>query len=196
MTTSNDAGQLIGGSYTLIHSPAPLTFLFCRVTPPHCSRIGQSAEHRRPRTAARTSQLRGDAGGHTRKHGSTRPLPLAFCPRTVAVSHQRSSTGVVFVWGSRRVLPVRVIELPVTEQLFDDVLTPTRAELAVTLRVLRSRSRGRTSGRGSGKRTWPSCSSSPALADSPIVRFGSRGLAVDEPAGTLCEESADDGSSP
>ena len=44
---------------------------------------------------------------------------------------------LLFVWGSRRILPVRVIELHVKEQLFDDVLTPTQAELAVTLQVLK-----------------------------------------------------------
>lgn len=44
---------------------------------------------------------------------------------------------ILFVWGSRRVLPVRLIELQVKEQLFDATLTPTQAELAVTLQVLK-----------------------------------------------------------
>jgi Contractile injection system tube protein len=42
----------------------------------------------------------------------------------------------LFVWGSRRVVPVQVASVDVTEQLFDAALTPIRATVALTLRAL------------------------------------------------------------
>jgi hypothetical protein len=42
----------------------------------------------------------------------------------------------LFVWGSRRVVPVQVLSFDVTEQLFDATLTPVRATVAITLRAL------------------------------------------------------------
>ncbi|MBP2477023.1 hypothetical protein JOF53_005895 [Crossiella equi] len=42
----------------------------------------------------------------------------------------------IFVWGTRRVLPVRVTELAVTEEAFDPELNPIRATVALGLRVL------------------------------------------------------------
>jgi hypothetical protein len=42
----------------------------------------------------------------------------------------------LFVWGANRVIPVRVAELQITEQLFDPMLNPIRVEVAVTLAVL------------------------------------------------------------
>jgi hypothetical protein len=42
----------------------------------------------------------------------------------------------LFVWGSRRVVPVQVASVEVTEQLFDAALTPIRAVVALTLRAL------------------------------------------------------------
>ena len=44
----------------------------------------------------------------------------------------------VLVWGSRRILPVRITGLQITEQMFDTNLTPMRAEMAITLFVLNS----------------------------------------------------------
>jgi hypothetical protein len=43
---------------------------------------------------------------------------------------------VLFVWGPQRILPVRVTGLTTTELLYDALLNPTRAEVAITLRVL------------------------------------------------------------
>ena len=43
---------------------------------------------------------------------------------------------VLFAWGPKRVLPVRVTALTITETLYDAQLNPTHAEAAVTLRVL------------------------------------------------------------
>ncbi|WP_445398216.1 hypothetical protein ACSMX9_28200 [Streptomyces sp. LE64] len=42
----------------------------------------------------------------------------------------------LFVWGPRRVVPVRLTELSVTEEAFDQQLQPVRATLAVGLRLL------------------------------------------------------------
>ena len=64
-------------------------------------------------------------------------LPAAVGTRTLAVCPGRSAAADPVRVGSRRVLPVRVIELQVKEQLFDATLTPTQAELSVTLQVLK-----------------------------------------------------------
>jgi hypothetical protein len=42
----------------------------------------------------------------------------------------------VLVWGSRRVVPVRVESFTVTEELFDSALNPLRATVALALQVL------------------------------------------------------------
>ncbi|QJY47958.1 hypothetical protein [Pseudonocardia broussonetiae] len=42
----------------------------------------------------------------------------------------------LFVWGARRILPVRVAELSVTEEAFDPALNPIRAKVTLGLRVL------------------------------------------------------------
>jgi hypothetical protein len=43
---------------------------------------------------------------------------------------------VLFVWGPKRVVPVRVTTLTITETLYDAQLNPTHAEAAIALRVL------------------------------------------------------------
>jgi hypothetical protein len=43
---------------------------------------------------------------------------------------------VLFVWGPRRIVPVRVTALSITEQLYDPLLNPTHAEATITLQVL------------------------------------------------------------
>jgi hypothetical protein len=43
---------------------------------------------------------------------------------------------VLFVWGRRRVLPVRITELGVTEEAFTPELNPLRARVSLGLRVL------------------------------------------------------------
>ncbi|MFE4513454.1 hypothetical protein ACFRMQ_04535 [Kitasatospora sp. NPDC056783] len=42
----------------------------------------------------------------------------------------------LFTWGSKRVLPVRLTELSVTEEAFDAELNPMRAAVSIGLRVL------------------------------------------------------------
>jgi hypothetical protein len=43
---------------------------------------------------------------------------------------------VLFVWGSRRVLPVRITDLTILEDAFDARLNPIRAKVTLSLRVL------------------------------------------------------------
>jgi hypothetical protein len=42
----------------------------------------------------------------------------------------------LFVWGLKRVLPVRITELTITEEAFDPTLNPIRAKVGLSLRVL------------------------------------------------------------
>jgi contractile injection system tube protein len=42
----------------------------------------------------------------------------------------------LFIWGTQRVLPVRITELSVTEEAFSPELDPLRARVSLTLRVL------------------------------------------------------------
>lgn len=42
----------------------------------------------------------------------------------------------LFVWGLKRVLPVRLTELSITEDAFDPALNPIRAKVGLSLRVL------------------------------------------------------------
>lgn len=42
----------------------------------------------------------------------------------------------LFVWGSARVMPVRITECTITEEAFDSALNPMRAKLSLGLRVL------------------------------------------------------------
>ena len=47
--------------------------------------------------------------------------------------------GALTVWvsGGRRIMPVRITEMQIMEQAFDPALNPIRAEVAVTLQVLK-----------------------------------------------------------
>ena len=42
----------------------------------------------------------------------------------------------LFIWGIKRVLPVRVTDLSITEEAHDPSLNPTRAKVSLGLRVL------------------------------------------------------------
>jgi hypothetical protein len=42
----------------------------------------------------------------------------------------------LFIWGTGRIVPVRVTGLSITEQLFDPALNPIHAEAQLTLEVL------------------------------------------------------------
>jgi hypothetical protein len=62
--------------------------------------------------------------------------------------YPQANTLTVWVSGSKRVLPVRITEMQVVEQMFDPALNPIRAEVSVSLQVLKdadlaSNSRGR-----------------------------------------------------
>jgi hypothetical protein len=42
----------------------------------------------------------------------------------------------LFIWGLKRVVPVRVTDLTITEEAFDPQLNPIRAKASLSLRVL------------------------------------------------------------
>jgi hypothetical protein len=46
------------------------------------------------------------------------------------------SALTVFVWSSKRITPVRITDMEITEQAFDPQLNPIRAKLSLGLRVL------------------------------------------------------------
>jgi hypothetical protein len=48
----------------------------------------------------------------------------------------------LFVWGKSRVLPVRLLDLSVTEEAFDTNLNPIRAKLGLSMRVLNANDLG------------------------------------------------------
>lgn len=56
--------------------------------------------------------------------GESRPTPAAQLPT------------VLFVWGTGRIVPVRVTSLRITEKLYDVKLNPTHADAELELRVL------------------------------------------------------------
>jgi hypothetical protein len=56
--------------------------------------------------------------------GPVRTIPRSVLPVTL------------FIWGAGRIVPVRVTDLTITEQLFDAALNPIHAEAQITLRVL------------------------------------------------------------
>jgi hypothetical protein len=51
--------------------------------------------------------------------------------------YQPSNTLTVWVSGSRRILPVKITSMLIVEQMFDPTLNPIRAEVSVTLQVLK-----------------------------------------------------------
>jgi len=52
------------------------------------------------------------------------------------VRARRARPTVLFVWGKKRVLPVRIASLQINESVFNDQLNPVRAEIDVALEVL------------------------------------------------------------
>jgi hypothetical protein len=66
----------------------------------------------------------------------------------IATQAQNASTGaqsvaavgpralVLFVWGPKRIVPVRIVSLKIDETLYDTRLSPMRAEIEVSLEVL------------------------------------------------------------
>jgi hypothetical protein len=76
-------------------------------------------------------------------------LELLVYPQSATITSQEAllSTGVIeiapliaprtlFVWGSRRVLPVRLSSYSISEEAFDTNLNPIRATVSVSMRVL------------------------------------------------------------
>jgi hypothetical protein len=55
--------------------------------------------------------------------GATRPIPREQLPK------------LLFIWGPTRVLPVSITSLRISEQEYDNVLNPSRAEVEIGLRV-------------------------------------------------------------
>jgi hypothetical protein len=54
---------------------------------------------------------------------ATRPIPRESLPR------------LLFIWGPMRVLPVSIKSIRITEQEYDNMLNPTKAEVEIGLRV-------------------------------------------------------------
>lgn len=54
---------------------------------------------------------------------------------TLEIAPMESSL-ILFVWGAKRIVPVRVTEFSVTEEAFDPALNPLRAKVSLGLRVL------------------------------------------------------------
>lgn len=52
------------------------------------------------------------------------------------VRAKRARPTVLFVWGRKRVLPVRIASLQINESVFNNHLNPVRAEIDVSLEVL------------------------------------------------------------
>ena len=55
---------------------------------------------------------------------------------TEGVRARRARPTVLFVWGRKRVLPVRIASLTINESVYNDQLNPVRAEIDVALEVL------------------------------------------------------------
>lgn len=65
-------------------------------------------------------------------------LPFLSAMELLMYSGTTAPPLVIFVWGSKRVAPVRVVAMVVDEQLFDANLNPLRAQVSVTLRALKT----------------------------------------------------------
>jgi hypothetical protein len=139
VTTSNDADQLIRGGFVrvdpltsaahvLVFPSNPATLSRALVSTPNAEGAGE------PREQISFVLMLEAIPGRTDQLGI---YPLLSALELLLYLPSAPPPVLLFVWGSRRILPVRVIELHVKEQLFDDALTPTQAELAVTLQVLK-----------------------------------------------------------
>jgi len=77
-------------------------------------------------------------------HPALAMLELMMQPQTV--NNQTVLPIVVFKWGAKRVVAVRVVSMSVEEKTFDQTLNPTRATVALTLRVLNASEVGASTG--------------------------------------------------
>jgi hypothetical protein len=139
VTTSNDAGQHIRSGFVrvdpltnaaeiLVLPSNPSTLSRALVNKPHAEGPAEPDEQVSFVVMLETTRGSPDPQGI---------YPLLSALESLLYVSRVPPPVLLFVWGSRRLLPVRVIELHVTEQLFDRALTPTRAELVVTLQVLK-----------------------------------------------------------
>ena len=68
---------------------------------------------------------------------STSGISLAASASVAKTTIPRSEVPtVLFVWGPQRIVPVRVTSLTIAEKLYDPLLSPTHADVQITLRVL------------------------------------------------------------
>ncbi len=65
--------------------------------------------------------------------------------------YPQANTFTVWVSGSKRILPVRITEMQVVEQMFDPALNPIRAEVSVSLQVLKDAD---LAGNSRGRAIW------------------------------------------
>lgn len=94
-----------------------------------------------------------EKGDNTASQVGIRPqlaaLEVLIYPKSTVVTNRQNllATGIIeiapytaprllFVWGSRRVLPVRLSEFTITEEAFDTNLNPIRATVSLSMRVL------------------------------------------------------------
>lgn len=56
--------------------------------------------------------------------------------RSPTLSRTREIPLILFIWGDYRVIPVTILSMTITEQKFDYVLNPIRAEIRVAMQVL------------------------------------------------------------
>ena len=80
----------------------------------------------------------------------------------------------LLIWGLKRVLPVRLTQLTITEEAFDPVLNPIRAKVSLDLRVLTYQDLGLLSAGGAlfmahqvAKETMATISSVGEISDQP-----------------------------
>jgi hypothetical protein len=67
-------------------------------------------------------------------HPALAMLELMMQPQMV--TNQTSLPIVVFKWGAKRSMPVRIINMSIEEKSFDITLNPTKTTVSLTLRVL------------------------------------------------------------
>jgi len=82
-----------------------------------------------------TDQLQFPAQNRTAVQYGVYPL-LSAIEDLLYLPQASPSPLTLFVWGVNRVLPVRVLQLQITEQMFDPSLNPIHVGVQVTLQVL------------------------------------------------------------
>ncbi len=83
---------------------------------------------------ADTSASQSQSSSNLGLHPGLAMLELMMQPQMVG--NQVLLPIIVFKWGSKRSVPVRIVSMNVEEKSFDITLNPTRANISLTLRVL------------------------------------------------------------